>query len=145
MIIIFSFFRTLGLQQSRLDSDNESYIDNGKFKVLTWFFRPEFYDSWSSVTAINSSRYRSKRTCLAIIVMKPRSAYFCFFFIWTISNKGCIIVLKMYFLHFALLFIFNMERKYFLLNVIFRKYLLTADVTSNQILDLEKIKFCICV
>lgn len=66
--------REKAFQQSRLDFDDESCMDDDEYRVLTGFSRREFHDIVSSVTSINSTRNRSKRTCIAILLMKLRSA-----------------------------------------------------------------------
>lgn len=66
--------REKAFQQSRLDFDDESCMNDDEYRVLTGFSRQEFHDIVLSVTSINSTRNRSKRTCIAILLMKLRSA-----------------------------------------------------------------------
>lgn len=47
-----------------------------EYKVLTGFSRAEFKDIVSTVTCINSSTSRSKRTCVAILLLTLRSSLF---------------------------------------------------------------------
>lgn len=47
-----------------------------EYKVLTGFSRAEFKDIVSTVTYINSSTSRSKRTCVVILLLKLRSSLF---------------------------------------------------------------------
>lgn len=49
-------------------------MDDDEYRILTGISRREFHDIVSSVTSINSTRNRSKRTCIAILLMKLRSA-----------------------------------------------------------------------
>ncbi|XP_062572317.1 uncharacterized protein LOC134234281 [Saccostrea cucullata] len=66
--------RDKAFQQSRLDFDDEGSLDDSDYQVLTGFSRLEFHDIISTITSINSSKNRSKRTCVAILLMKLRSA-----------------------------------------------------------------------
>lgn len=66
--------REKAFQQSSLDFDDECCVDDDKYKILTGFTRQVFHDIVSSVTSINSTRNRSKRTCIAILLMKLSSA-----------------------------------------------------------------------
>ncbi|XP_056022083.1 uncharacterized protein LOC125673390 [Ostrea edulis] len=73
-------------QQSRLDFDDDCRMSDEDYRVLTGFSLLEFHDIVSSVASINSSRNRSKRTCIGILLMKLRSA---------LSNKMLAVLFQM--------------------------------------------------
>lgn len=56
------------------DFDDESSMDGEDYKVLSGFPRGEFQDIVSTVTTINSSKRLSKRTYVAILLLKFWSA-----------------------------------------------------------------------
>ena len=72
--IIFQDLPEKAYHRSRLDFDDESSMDDVDYNVLTGFDRHEFNDIVSSLSSINASGNRSKRTCVAILLMKLRSA-----------------------------------------------------------------------
>ncbi|XP_078340851.1 uncharacterized protein LOC111112081 [Crassostrea virginica] len=61
-------------------------MDDVEYNVITGFDRQEFNDIVSSLSSINTSRNRSKRTCVAILLMKLRSA---------LSNKMLAVLFSM--------------------------------------------------
>jgi hypothetical protein len=73
-------------QQSRLDFDDDSRMSDEDYKVLTGFSRLELHDIVSSVSNINSTKNRSKRTCVGILLMKLGSA---------LSNKMLAVLFQM--------------------------------------------------
>ena len=84
--ILFQDLREKAYHRSRLDFDDESSMDDVEYNVLTGFDRQEFNDIVSSLSSINTSRNRSKRTCVAILLMKLRSA---------LSNKMLAVLFSM--------------------------------------------------
>lgn len=86
VLTIIQSRREMAFEHPRLDFDDESSMDDEDYKVLTGFSRGEFQDIVSSVTNIDSSKSRSKRTCIAILLVKLRSA---------LSNKMLAVLFNM--------------------------------------------------
>lgn len=73
VLTIIQSLREMAFEHPHLDFDDISSMDDEDYKVLTGFSRVEFQDIVSSVTSINSSKSRSKRTSIAIHLMKLES------------------------------------------------------------------------
>lgn len=63
---------TLEFGHQRLNFDDKSSMNNEDYEVLTALSRTEFQDiiSTVTVTSINLSKSRNKRTCVAILLVK---------------------------------------------------------------------------
>ncbi|XP_056004749.1 uncharacterized protein LOC130050081 [Ostrea edulis] len=86
VLTIIQSLREMAAEHPRLDFDDENSMDDDDYKVLIRFSRMEFQDIISSITSINSSKNRTKRTCVAILLIKLRSA---------LSNKMLAVLFKM--------------------------------------------------
>ncbi|XP_062620784.1 uncharacterized protein LOC134282405, partial [Saccostrea cucullata] len=71
---IIQDLREIASRNTRLDFDDEGSMDDDDYKILTGLTRGEFQDVVSTVTSINSTKVRSKRTCIAIMLVKLRTA-----------------------------------------------------------------------